>query len=184
MTDEEAAGLLMRAETAEALLAAEREEVERLRAELAVALGQQPAAPKKTDPYSKWAEELGEYVDHYDVRAAQKRSPQLDDFDRIMLEYLIGRGDVRKVPVSPSGIRLRVHEDPVRLGVTVVLSLRGYNTAVDLHREEVSQTERARPALRAALRNLMRHQENRDATEQEFDDVMQMYQREISRRKY
>lgn len=85
MTEAEEADLRLRAETAESLLAAEREENERLRAELAVALGQKPE--RKSDDTDDLITELFKDV------AEQYEKQKAERADRMYYEERVFLGD-------------------------------------------------------------------------------------------
>lgn len=206
MTEAEEADLRLRVETAESLLAAEREANERLRAELAVALGQKPETKKfeinriKPNPGTHY--EIDKLVDFLvrtdleekartDREIYDKMSPPKQKTDRAERELLAELLRVMMTPQAPAERpRVRVDRDMVRDGFTVVIRKSGYNAAFDVMRQdtlrEQSLSSFVRRRVHEAMDNLYETLENRPASASEvewaYEEVMRQTRRVIGMR--
>lgn len=194
MTETEEADLKLRAETAEALLAAEREENERLRAELAVALGQKKPEPEKLEinrikpgGYCEICADLEEkarrYREVYDAMSPPKPMSRVEQefLERMMREIM-----------TPEAVRpkVRVDRGMTRDEFTVVIRKSGYNVAFDIKRQDAHREEILRSFVRhhtrKAMNNLHEALDKRPASDSEvewaYEEVMRQTRRAIGMR--
>lgn len=208
MTETEEADLKLRAETAEALLAAEREENERLRAELAVALGQKPETKKleinRINPNPGTHHEIDSLVDFL-VRTDleekartpreiyDKMSPPKQKIDRMERGFLaeLLRGMMAQ-QASAERPRVRVDRSMTRDELTVVIRKSGYNVAFDVTRQDALREQSfsafVRRHVHKAMDNLYESLENRPANASEvewaYEEVMRQTRRVIGMRQH
>lgn len=206
MTETEEADLKLRAETAEALLAAEREENERLRAELAVALGQKPETKKletnriKPNPGTHYEiDSLVDFLVRTDLEEKartprevyDKMSPPKQKIDRRERELLEELLRVMMAPQAPAERpRVRVDRGMTRDEFTVVIRKSGYNVAFDVMRQdalrEQSLSSFVRRRVHEAMDNLHETLDNRPASASEvewaYEEVMRQTRRVIGMR--
>lgn len=168
MNATEEADLRLRAETAESLLAAEREENERLRAELAAALGQKPPEPKEAAP--PWCEAmLRAEMDRQYYGRGLRRSPPITPDEAEYLNRLM-RELMGTSPPPKAQIKVTVERHHTYQSYTVILRHRDYNVAFDVgdkwirYQWDVDYITRA---VDASVSRLIKETENRKATTEE-----------------